>query len=48
MLSLLYSPGKGVSLILDCVGASMYEENLKAIGVEGRWVIYGLMGKFQV
>ncbi|BFZ18678.1 hypothetical protein BsWGS_21717 [Bradybaena similaris] len=40
--------GKGVSLILDCVGASMFEENLKAIATDGRWVLYGLLGGGQV
>ncbi|GFS12378.1 quinone oxidoreductase PIG3 [Elysia marginata] len=36
--------GKGVDLIMDCVGASMYEENVKAAALDGRWVVYGLMG----
>lgn len=36
--------GKGVDLILDCVGASFWEEYAKAIKMEGRWVLYGLMG----
>ncbi|KAK3773329.1 hypothetical protein RRG08_023214 [Elysia crispata] len=36
--------GKGVDLVLDCVGASMYEENLKALALDGRWIVYGLMG----
>lgn len=40
--------GKGVNLILDCVGASMYEDNLKAIAVDGRWIVYGLMGGINV
>ncbi|BFZ10079.1 hypothetical protein BsWGS_13118 [Bradybaena similaris] len=40
--------GKGVSLILDCVGASMFEENLKAIATDGRWVLYGLLSGGQV
>ena len=36
--------GKGVDLILDCVGASYYEKNIKSVRLEGRWVIYGLLG----
>uniref|UniRef100_A0A0B7AUB6 Enoyl reductase (ER) domain-containing protein n=2 Tax=Arion vulgaris TaxID=1028688 RepID=A0A0B7AUB6_9EUPU len=35
---------KGVNLILDCVGASMYDDNLKSLSVDGRWVNYGLLG----
>ncbi|CAL1535304.1 unnamed protein product [Lymnaea stagnalis] len=40
--------GQGVTLILDCVGATMYEENLKAIRLDGRWIIYGSLGGLQV
>ncbi|XP_025096885.1 quinone oxidoreductase PIG3-like isoform X2 [Pomacea canaliculata] len=36
--------GKGVNIILDCVGSSMYEHNLSAIAVDGRWIRYGLPG----
>ncbi|KAK6168892.1 hypothetical protein SNE40_020054 [Patella caerulea] len=36
--------GKGVDIILDCVGGSFYEQNIEVIAMEGRWVIYGLMG----
>jgi tumor protein p53-inducible protein 3 len=35
---------KGVSLILDPVGASFYQFNIEAIAMDGRWVLYGLMG----
>jgi len=34
----------GVSLILDCVGASHCAENWKSIRMDGRWILYGLMG----
>ncbi|CAG5130161.1 unnamed protein product, partial [Candidula unifasciata] len=40
--------GKGVNLILDCVGASMFEDNLKSIATDGRWVLYGLLSGGQV
>lgn len=40
--------GKGVDLILDCVGASYYEKNVKSVRVEGRWVVYGLLGKYKL
>ncbi|XP_041355110.1 quinone oxidoreductase PIG3-like isoform X2 [Gigantopelta aegis] len=36
--------GKGVELILDCVGASFYQQNIKCIAVDGTWVVYGLLG----
>ncbi|KAK3588485.1 hypothetical protein CHS0354_012894 [Potamilus streckersoni] len=36
--------GRGVDVILDCVGASFYEQNIDSIATDGRWVLYGLMG----
>jgi len=36
--------GRGVDLILDCVGASFWEKNAAAIATDGRWVLYGLLG----
>ncbi len=36
--------GSGVDIVLDCVGGSLWGENAQAIAVEGRWVLYGLMG----
>lgn len=36
--------GEGVSLILDCVGASYWEMNAEVLAVDGRWVLYGLLG----
>ena len=30
--------GKGVNVILDCIGASYFESNLKCIGLDGRCV----------
>ncbi|XP_052810072.1 quinone oxidoreductase PIG3-like [Mya arenaria] len=41
---LTFTEGRGVDLILDCVGASHYERNMKSIRIEGRWVLYGLLG----
>ena len=35
---------KGVNLILDCVGASYFAQNLKALSLEGRLVCIGTMG----
>ena len=36
--------GKGVDLVADPVGASHCEKNLAALGLDSRWVLYGLMG----
>jgi len=36
--------GKGVDVILDFVGASYWEKNLKSIGTDGRWVLIGILG----
>ena len=36
--------GHGADLILDCVGASHWEQNEKSLARDGTWVIYGLMG----
>eukprot|EP00300_Choanocystis_sp_HF-7_P030936 c39955_g1_i1.p1 GENE.c39955_g1_i1~~c39955_g1_i1.p1 ORF type:complete len:338 (-),score=75.60 c39955_g1_i1:26-1003(-) len=38
------SPTGSVDLVLDCVGGSYCEQNADVLGVDGRWVIYGLMG----
>jgi len=39
-----YTAGRGVSLILDPVGASYWEANTEGIAVDGRWVIIGGLG----
>ena len=36
--------GKGANVILDCVGSSFWEQNVKSLAVEGRWILYGLLG----
>merc|ERR1719491_109224 len=36
--------GKGADVILDPVGGSYSAPNAKCIAVDGRWVVYGLMG----
>lgn len=35
---------QGVELILDFVGASYWERNLKSVKVDGRWVLIGILG----
>ena len=36
--------GKGVDVILDCVGQSHVEGNLAVLATDARWVLFGLMG----
>jgi len=38
----------GVNIVLDCVGASQFEQNLEMIALDGRWVLYGTMGGGEV
>lgn len=40
--------GRGADVILDFVGASSYEKNLKSIAVDGRWVVIGTLGGFEI
>lgn len=35
--------GAGVDLILDCVGANQYMENVRSLKMDGKWVMYGLL-----
>lgn len=39
---------KGVQVILDPVGASYWEQNLQSISVDGRWLLIGGMGGYQI
>ncbi|XP_053565602.1 quinone oxidoreductase PIG3 isoform X2 [Bombina bombina] len=38
----------GVDIILDCIGASHWEKNLHCLNMDGRWVVYGLMGSSEI
>lgn len=40
--------GRGVDVILDFVGASYFETNLKSIAVDGIWVLIGTLGGSKV
>ena len=31
-------------MILDCVGSSFWEQNIKSLAVDGCWILYGLLG----
>ena len=39
--------GKGANVVLDCVGANYWQQNLDCISFDGTWVLYGLLSKFQ-
>lgn len=34
----------GVDLVLDCVGGSYWKKNVACLAVDGRWILYGLLG----
>lgn len=42
-MSMVATAGRGVDLVLDCVGVSHFNENIRALRPEGRWVLYGLL-----
>eukprot|EP00499_Haloplacidia_sp_CaronLabIsolate_P014177 CAMPEP_0196776888 /NCGR_PEP_ID=MMETSP1104-20130614/4900_1 /TAXON_ID=33652 /ORGANISM="Cafeteria sp., Strain Caron Lab Isolate" /LENGTH=347 /DNA_ID=CAMNT_0042147057 /DNA_START=54 /DNA_END=1097 /DNA_ORIENTATION=+ len=42
--ALEFTGGKGVTLVLDCVGASYWRQHVEVLAPDGRWVLYGLMG----
>ena len=33
-----------MNIVLDCVGSSFLDRNLKSISIDGRWILYGLLG----
>lgn len=37
-----------MNLILDPVGASFWEKNARSLALDGRWVLYGLLGGAKV
>ncbi|XP_067946210.1 quinone oxidoreductase PIG3-like isoform X2 [Watersipora subatra] len=36
--------GNGVNMVLDCIGGSYWQQNAAVLSMDGRWVLYGLMG----
>jgi tumor protein p53-inducible protein 3 len=40
--------GIGANIILDPIGASYWNENLKSIAMDGRWVVIGGMGGYEL
>lgn len=39
-----FTEGRGVDIILDCVGGSCWEQNVRSLAADGRWVLYGTLG----
>lgn len=39
-----WTEGRGLDLILDCVGGAYLEDNLRSLAVDGRLVVIGLLG----
>lgn len=39
-----FTGGKGANVILDCIGGQNWEQNVKCLALDGRWVLYGTMG----
>lgn len=40
-----FSPQEqGVNIVLDPIGGSNVDQNLASLSMDGRWVLYGLMG----
>ncbi len=40
--------GEGIDIIVDPVGASYFQQNLRCIKTDGRWVLLGLLGGVRV
>lgn len=36
--------GKGAEVILDCIGGSFWEKDIRSLAMDGRWVLYGALG----
>nr|XP_020833667.1 quinone oxidoreductase PIG3-like isoform X3 [Phascolarctos cinereus] len=46
--TLEFTKGAGANVILDCVGGSYWEKNVACLALDGRWVLYGLLGGAEV
>lgn len=38
-----YTEGRGVDLVIDCVGAAQFKPIERSLRMDGRWIIYGLL-----
>ena len=45
---LQYTEQQGVQIILDPIGASYWQQNVKAIGLDGRWIVIGGLGGYAI
>ncbi|XP_030644921.1 quinone oxidoreductase PIG3 [Chanos chanos] len=41
---LQHTEGRGVDVILDCIGGACWERNVRSLAMDGRWVLYGMLG----
>ncbi|XP_068195471.1 quinone oxidoreductase PIG3 [Antennarius striatus] len=39
-----FTGGRGVDVILDCIGGYNWEQNVNCLATGGRWVVYGRLG----
>ena len=39
---------KNIDFILDCVGGSFWKENIRVLAMDGKWILYGLLGGVNV
>ena len=39
-----FTQDQGVDVVLDCVGGSHAAKNLELLRLDGRWIVYGLLG----
>ncbi|KAM9066436.1 quinone oxidoreductase PIG3 isoform 1-T3 [Sarcophilus harrisii] len=46
--TLEFTKGAGANVILDCIGGSYWEKNVACLALDGRWVLYGLLGGAEV
>lgn len=42
--TLKFTKGAGVNIILDCIGGSYWEKNVNCLALDGRWILYGMIG----
>ena len=40
---LSHTAGQGVDIIFDCIGEGHSDKNIKSIGIDGKWVVYGTL-----
>ena len=43
-----FTDGKGVDYILDPICAQNFQQNLKCIALDSKWVVYGFLGGFNI